>query len=43
MLSAFADEDYETAADELLDSRFANQVPSRAERLSQIIRIGNFN
>lgn len=43
MLAAFADEDYETAADELLDSRFANQVPRRAERLSQIIRTGNFN
>jgi len=43
MLAAFADEDYRTAADELLDSRFTNQVPARAERLSEIIRSGNFN
>lgn len=43
MLAAFSNEDYETAAAELLDSKFARQVPARAERLSEIIRTGYFN
>ena len=33
-------EDYETAADEMLNSRWANQVGDRATRLSKIMRCG---
>ena len=43
MLAAFAGEDYEPAADELLDSKFARQVPARAERLSEIVRTGEWD
>jgi lysozyme len=40
MLAALSQQppDYETAADELLDSRFAEQVPRRANRLAQQMR-----
>ena len=40
MLMALSQEppDYETAADELLDSRFAEQVPERATRLADQMR-----
>ena len=38
MLSALSRQDYETAADELLDSRFATQVPERANRLAEQLR-----
>ena len=40
MLTALAKQppDYETAADELLDSKFALQVPQRANRLSEQLR-----
>ncbi len=33
-------EDYETAADEMLNSRWANQVGDRATRLAKIMRCG---
>ena len=32
--------DYETAADEMLDSRWAKQTPERAEELARIMRSG---
>lgn len=38
MLAAVAEGDYERAADELLDSRFARQVPARADRLQLKLR-----
>ena len=40
MLAALSQQppDYETAADELLDSRFAEQVPERANRLAEKMR-----
>jgi lysozyme len=38
MLSALSRQDYETAAIELLDSRFATQVPERANRLAEQLR-----
>ena len=38
MLSALSRGDMDTAADELLDSRFARQVPARAERLACQLR-----
>ena len=40
MLTALAKQppDYQTAADELLDSRFATQVPQRANRLADQLR-----
>ena len=40
MLAALSQQppDYETAADELLDSRFAEQVPHRAARLAEQMR-----
>lgn len=37
-LRALEAEDYETAADEMLDSRWAVQTPSRANKLAAIIR-----
>ena len=43
MLAAMADGDYDRAADELIDSKFARQVPERAKRLSEIIRTGLWN
>ena len=41
MLAAFAAKNYDQAADELLDSLFARQVPNRAERLQLKIRHGS--
>mgnify|MGYP003137171166 FL=1 len=38
MLSALSADNYSTAADELLDSKFAVQVPHRAKRLSDRLR-----
>lgn len=38
MLSAIEEEDYNRAADEMLDSRWANQVGQRATRLSVMMR-----
>jgi len=38
MLTALTKQDYETAAAELLDSRFAEQVPQRANRLAEQLR-----
>lgn len=38
MLSAIAQEDYETGAAELLNSRYAQQVGQRAERLAKRLR-----
>ncbi len=43
MLAAMSVGDYETAADELLDSKFARQVPERAQRLSDVIRTGDWH
>lgn len=39
-LSAMQRADYEAAADELLDSRWADQVGSRAHRIADLIRKG---
>ena len=36
-LEAIEDVDYETAAEELLDSKYATQVPNRAKRNAQLI------
>lgn len=41
MLEALLVRDYEDAAKELLDSRFARQVKGRAERLAALIRLGD--
>ena len=41
MLAAFAAKNYDQAADDLLDSLFARQVPNRAERLQLKIRHGS--
>jgi len=41
MLAALQRGDYDTAAVELLDSRYARQVGARAVRLAQMIRKGN--
>lgn len=38
MWSALQREDYETAANEMLDSRWAKQTPNRAKALSEIMR-----
>jgi len=40
MLDAWALGDYDTAADELLDSRYARQVGSRAVTLAAMLRTG---
>jgi len=37
-LKAIKEEDWDTAADEMLDSRWAKQTPERANELSSIIR-----
>ena len=37
---AMLDRDYETAAAEMLDSKWANQVGNRAKRLSEMMRNG---
>lgn len=38
MLAAMSQQDYETASVELLDSRFADQVPNRANELAERLR-----
>tara|TARA_Y100000310_G_scaffold279978_1_gene299437 strand:+ start:3458 stop:3868 length:411 start_codon:yes stop_codon:yes gene_type:complete len=38
MLAALEDEDYELAADEMLDSKWATQVKGRANNLAQLMR-----
>ena len=40
MLKALAEEDFETAAAEALNSRWAEQVGDRAARLATLIRSG---
>ena len=40
MLRALADADYERAADEMLDSRWAEQTPARAEHCAELMREG---
>ncbi len=40
MLSAISCKDYEKAADELLDSKYARQTPARANRNAEILRRG---
>ena len=37
-LKAVGEEDWDTAADEMLDSKWATQTPERATELSSIIR-----
>lgn len=34
--------DYQNAADEALDSRWARQTPNRAKRVTDVIRYGDF-
>ena len=38
MLAALETEDFDRAADELLDSRLAQQVPTRAKHLADVLR-----
>lgn len=38
MLQAIAVSDYDSAADELLDSRYAKQTPNRAQRNAEMMR-----
>jgi len=38
MLAALEAQDYETAADEALDSRWARQVGDRAERIAELLK-----
>ena len=38
MLAALKDGDYERAADELLDSKLARDIPARANRLADVLR-----
>ena len=40
MLDALGADDYERAADEMLDSRWAEQTPERAHELAAIMRTG---
>lgn len=42
MLSALAVQDYRTAAAEMLDSKWAKQVGSRAQELAEQIKTGHF-
>ena len=41
-LSAMSEEDYDTAADEFLNSRWAEQVKGRASELAEMIRTGEY-
>ena len=41
-LSAMSEEDYDTAADEFLNSRWAEQVKGRATELAEMIRTGEY-
>ena len=38
MIAALQEKDFETASLEMLDSRWASQTPSRAEKLSLIVK-----
>ena len=38
MLSALEKKDFQTAADEMMDSRWAKQTPNRAKELSETMR-----
>jgi len=40
MIAALKDHDYELAADEALDSRWATQTPNRADEIAAMIRDG---
>ncbi len=40
MIAALEEKDYDTAAKEMLDSRYAKQVPGRAQELSEMIQKG---
>jgi len=42
MLAAMEDKDYERAADEMLDSRWADQVKGRAIELADMMRTGKW-
>lgn len=42
MWAALTIHDYQTAAGELLNSRYANQVPNRAKELAEQIRTGKY-
>ena len=39
-LDALKRRDYHTAADELLDSKYARQVGQRSQRIAQMVRTG---
>lgn len=41
MIAAIRTKDWDKAADEMLDSRWARQTPNRARRNSQVMRAGN--
>ena len=43
MIKALIDYDYQNAADEMLDSRWADQVGNRAIELSRIMRTGGWS
>jgi lysozyme len=43
MRGAIRDSHYQLAGDEMLDSKWANQSPARAEREAQIMRTGRYN
>ena len=43
MLAAIREGDYEKAAEEMLDSRWARQTPGRANREANIMRTGRYN
>ena len=42
MLGAYRGKDYSTAADEMLNSRWAKQTPGRAKRLAEQMRSGEW-
>lgn len=42
MIRALSEGDYDKAADELLDSRYAKQVGKRAETIARLIRTGEY-
>ena len=42
MLAALQREDYATAADEMLDSKWARQTPERAQRMARQMRSGDW-
>jgi len=42
MISAMYEEDYETASEEMMDSKWAGQVGYRAVDLSEMMRVGSY-